>query len=142
MTRRLVPPLAALGALVSGYLTWIHYSGGLALCTGAAGCETVQASRYATVAGVPVALLGLLVYLVLFALGLWRPSADAAETRRLALFGVALAGVLYSAYLTYLEIAVIGAICPWCVSSALLMLAILVAAVVGVVQPEASAAGR
>jgi uncharacterized membrane protein len=117
--------LAALGALISAYLTWVHYSGGLALCTGAAGCETVQASRYAVVGGVPVALLGLAAYVVLLGLALWRPGPAGAETRRLVLFGVALAGTLYSAYLSYLELGPIGAVCPWCATSAVLMLAIL-----------------
>ena len=121
-----LPALSFLGALVSAYLTWVHYSGGLALCTGAAGCETVQASRYAVVAGVPVAMLGLVAYVLLLALASWRPSGDSsAEGRRVAMFGVALAGTLYSAYLTYLELFVIGAVCPWCVTSAVLMVAIL-----------------
>lgn len=123
---RFLPGLSTLGLLVSGYLTWIHYSGGLALCTGAAGCETVQASRYSVVGEVSVALLGALAYAVLLGLSLWRPAAAGlAEGRRLAIFSVALAGVLYSAYLTYLELFVIKAICPWCVSSAILLVAIL-----------------
>jgi uncharacterized membrane protein len=136
VNERLLPALAGLGLLVSGYLTWVHYSGGLALCTGAAGCETVQASRYAVVAGTPVALLGAFAYVGLLALALWRPrSPTPAEGRRVALFGLALAGALYSAYLTYLELFVIGAICPWCVSSALLMVAILGLAAASAVRP-------
>ena len=118
--------LAALGTLISGYLVWVHYSGALALCAGAGGCETVQASRFASVAGVPVALLGLALYLALLGLGAWRAGAGPTTPGAvpLALFGLALAGTLYSAYLTYLELHVIGAICPWCVSSAVLVTAI------------------
>lgn len=118
--------LAALGALVAGYLTWVHYSGALALCSGAGGCEQVQASRYALVAGVPVALLGLLLYLALLGLGLGRILAGghAPEWVLLTMFGLALAGTLYSAYLTYLELFVIHAICPWCVTSAVLITAL------------------
>jgi uncharacterized membrane protein len=118
--------LAALGAAVAGYLTWAHYSGALALCAGAGGCEAVQASRFATVAGVPVALLGLGLYLALLGLAVWRTGRGLAAPGgvALALFGLALAGTLYSAYLTYLELRVIGALCPWCVGSAALVTAI------------------
>jgi len=118
--------LAALGAAVSAYLTWVHYSGALALCSGAGGCETVQASRFAAVAGLPVALLGLVLYLALLALALYRALAVVAadDPALLALFGLALAGTLYSAYLTYLELFVIGALCPWCATSALFVTAI------------------
>ena len=109
--------LGALGLAIAGYLTWVHFSGALALCAGAGGCETVQASRFATVAGVPVALLGLALYLALLVLAAWRTARGPAapDGVRLALFGLALAGTLYSAYLTYLELFVIGALCPWCV---------------------------
>src|SRR5438552_12820753 len=62
-------PLALTGMAISGYLTWVHFSGGLALCSGAGGCEQVQASRFASVGGVPVALLGLVAYLGLLILG-------------------------------------------------------------------------
>ena len=122
--------LAVLGTAIAGYLTWVHYSGQLALCTGAGGCETVQASRYSAVAGVPVALLGLLAYLGLLGVTIWRVYAGLATPIgvMLALFGLALAGVLYSGYLTYLELFVIHAICPWCASSAAIMAAIFVLA--------------
>ncbi len=115
--------LAGLGVLVSGYLTWVHYSGKAALCTGAGGCEQVLTSRFAVVAGIPVALLGLGLYLTLLGLSLWRALARAGAPPLvpLALFGLALAGALYSGYLTYLELFVIRAICPWCVSSAVLL---------------------
>ena len=123
--------LAACGLAVSCYLTWVHYSSALALCTGAGGCAQVRASRFAVVAGVPVALLGLALYLVLLGLSCWLARAGNAAPAMvsLALFGLALAGTLYSAYLTYLELFVIRAVCPWCVSSALLVSAILALAV-------------
>ena len=98
--------LAAIGALGSAYLTWVHYSGQLALCFGAGGCETVQASRHAMVGPVPVAVLALA--------GL-RLRPDPPAWLLTGLFGVTLAGTLFAAYLTYLELFVIKAICPWCV---------------------------
>ncbi len=55
--------LAVLGALISAYLTWTHFAGLVPVCTGSGeGCETVQSSRYATIVGIPVALLGLVAY--------------------------------------------------------------------------------
>lgn len=123
---RAVVALAGLGIAISAYLTWVQYSGASALCVGAGGCEQVQASRFATVAGLPVALLGLALYLGLFGLGVWkgRSAAGAHYLATLAQFGLALAGVLYSGYLTYLELYVIGAVCPWCVASAVVVTAI------------------
>ncbi len=91
----------------------------------------MQGSAYADVAGVPVALLGLGMYAGLAALyamrrlGPWR-SDPAAEPRVLPTwcFALALSGVLFSVYLTYVELFVIDAICVWCVTSALLILLI------------------
>ncbi|HZR97301.1 MAG TPA: vitamin K epoxide reductase family protein [Chloroflexota bacterium] len=136
--------LAGLGAAISGYLTVAHYSGALALCAGAGGCETVQASRFAAVAGVPVALLGLALYLLLLGLSAWRTWAPrtAAAPVALTLFGLALAGTLYSGYLTYLELYVIGALCPWCLGSAALVTAILGLAAWDVVDATSDAPAR
>lgn len=119
----LIPVASLTGMLVSGYLTWIHWGGSQALCTGVGDCETVNSSVYSEIAGVPIALLGFGMYLVLFGLSLYgrRSAPSTASTVALAVFGISLAGVLYSAYLTYLELAVIHAICPWCVSSAVLI---------------------
>jgi uncharacterized membrane protein len=76
----------------------------------------VQASRWSELAGIPVALLGLVGYLAILAAALVR-----GETARLAAAGLAVAGAGYSAYLTYLELFEIKAICQWCVVSAVLM---------------------
>lgn len=119
--------LAALGVAVCSYLVWVRYSGSPLYCAGSGGCADVQASRYAVVAGVPIVLLGLALYTTLLGLALWRVRAGV-ETPvpvSLALLGLALAGTLYSTYLTYLELFVIGAICLWCIASATLLTAIL-----------------
>ena len=107
---RIALALVVAGATVSGYLTWLHYSGGVGLCLGSSGCETVQTSRYAELGGVPVALLGFMFFVAAGALVVRR--------RRLPLFGLTLTAVMFTAYLTYLELFVIGAICPWCVAIA------------------------
>lgn len=118
---------AAIGTAVSAYLVWVHYSGSLALCIGAGGCEAVQTSRYAMVGELPVAAVGLGGFVAILSVAVARirlehPWLD------LALFGLSLAAALYVAYLTYIEIFVLGAICPWCVTAAVCALAVFVLA--------------
>ncbi|GIK41078.1 MAG: hypothetical protein BroJett011_49110 [Chloroflexota bacterium] len=122
--------IAGLG--VSAYLMWGYTVPGATLsCGGSTGCETVKDSVYANLAGIPLPVLGLISYAALLALLLvqgqpaigkrgWSPYVA------LAIFGISLAGVLYSAYLTYVELFVIYAICRWCVASAVIMVAIFV----------------
>ena len=118
--------LAVLGVLISAYLTWTHFAGLTPVCTGSGeGCQTVQSSRYASVLGIPVALLGLIAYGgLIFSTAVWR------ETGIYLGFLISLVGTLFSAYLTYLEIFVIGALCQWCLASAAIMVAALVCATV------------
>ncbi len=118
--------LALAGLGVSGYLTWTHLTSHAIACGGSQECDIVQQSAYSTVLGIPVALLGMLAYATLLALLLLRgrlPEEWDAYIP-LAVFGISLIGVLYSAYLTYLEIYVIHAICRWCASSAVIITAI------------------
>ncbi|MGW8180364.1 MAG: vitamin K epoxide reductase family protein, partial [bacterium] len=90
----------------------------------------------------PVALLGLVAYTTLFALTLLRGHvAEHLDNYiPLAIFGISFIGVLYSAYLTYLELFVIYAICRWCVSSALIITAIFLLSLPGL-KAEADASG-
>ncbi|HJW82848.1 MAG TPA: vitamin K epoxide reductase family protein [Anaerolineae bacterium] len=129
--------LCAAGVVVSAILTSFHYSEATtaALCTVAGGCETVNTSPYSTLGGIPVALIGLGAYLVVGGLAV-ASTRDwpIGETAPLMIFGLSLIGVLYSAYLTYLELFVIHAVCPWCVVSALLMTSIWILALVDVVR--------
>lgn len=120
----ITPILSVLGIGVSAYLLWVRLAGSSALCTGFGGCELVNASRYALVAGIPVSLIGLIGYLVILGLSLWKMRGGPWMLSALV-FGMALVGFLYSLYLTYLELFVILAVCPWCVASALLMTGIL-----------------
>lgn len=121
-----VPVLSALGIAVSAYLTWVHYAGLEVVCIGTNGCETVQSSSYAEFFGIPVATLGLGMYGALLLLSLlWlRAGPDLAANAGLGIFGLSLIGVGYSAYLTYIELFVLHAICTWCVVSAILLVAI------------------
>lgn len=117
--------LATAGVVVAGYLTVVAFDDALLVC-GIGDCSTVQNSPYAKIGGIPIALLGLGMYLVLLALGIarWRWWQQRELLTSVAM-GIALAGTLYSAYLTYLELFVIHAICQWCVTSASLVTALL-----------------
>jgi uncharacterized membrane protein len=115
--------LAGLG--VAGYLTYVHYAGLQPFCAGGGhACERVQSSSYARLGGIPVALLGLLGYLAI-AVALLAPG----ERARLAAAALAVSGFGFSAYLTYLELFVIDAICQWCVASAVLLMLLSVVTV-------------
>lgn len=118
--------VALVGTLEASYLTYIHYHGLASLpCfgknSGHSSCEAVQSSRYAKLAGIPVALLGLLGYITILVTLFIR-----GELGRLAGFGVALIGFGFSLYLTYRELFTLKAICEWCVASACLMTVLLV----------------
>jgi uncharacterized membrane protein len=109
--RAAVAVLALAGAAVAGYLTWVRYSGATIACT-TGGCETVQNSSYSELVGVPVALLGLLGYLAIAA-----STLRETELFRIAGAAVALAAAGFGAYLLVVQIAVIGAVCDWCLTS-------------------------
>ena len=125
---RLLLPLAALlavaGCGIAGYLTVVHFADQPIACSSISDCELVNSSRYAKLAGVPVALLGGGAYvtlLVLVAVAWLRRDA----TALLAAWGVALASFVFSMYLTYIELRVLHAICVYCVGSASVVTALL-----------------
>ena len=109
--------LTLLGLGVASYLTIAHFSGSTTICPLHGGCETVQHSKYSLLAGVPVALIGLIGYILILGV-LLMPST---ETTRLIVVVLTVGGFGFSAYLTGRELFSIHAICPWCVSSAIIM---------------------
>ena len=113
--------LCLLGIADAGYLTYVHYAGIKVACLASGGCETVQASSYAKLAGIPVSVLGLIGYV-----GILLTVAIRTELSRAAAFGIALIGFGFSMYLTYRELFTIKAICQWCVASAVLMTALAI----------------
>ena len=124
--------LAILGVAIAAYLTIIHYDRGALVC-GLGDCQTVQNSKYAEIVGIPVALLGLGMYLSVVGLGvLRRLRPERLPLLTMTAFTLVLAGAFYAAYLTYLEVAVIHAMCEWCVTSALLTVGILLAEGIGI----------
>jgi len=121
MSLRLATAVLALaGVAIAGYLTYVHYAELEPFCVGGGGgCERVQTSPWAELAGVPVAVLGLLAYLTVLA-SLALPEALG---RSVAAF-VSLVGFGFSVWLTYVELEQIDAVCQWCVASAVVMTAL------------------
>jgi uncharacterized membrane protein len=134
--RQVIALLAVVGFFVALYL-WLHNIGVIGeLKCGSGGCETVQASVYARMAGVPVAFFGVIGYAAIFAVayvGL-QPAWAARRGPTLLLAALAAGGVLFTGYLTYLELFVIHAICRWCVTSAAIIVAICVVALGGLAR--------
>ena len=138
--RRTSQVLGLAGVGIAGYLTYVHYAGLHPVCGISHGCETVQTSRYASLVGVPVALLGSITYvLVLVSLRM------GGERPLLGGYALTVVAFVFSAYLTYREVFTIHAICSWCVSSAIVVtLMALVGTVrvlrVGLAEPLPAAA--
>jgi uncharacterized membrane protein len=126
--RMAVAVFSLVGLLVSLYLA--AYSAGLIpLICGVGSCETVQASEWATQAGIPVPVIGIGGYLSLLVVALvgLQPGRQHDRGPGLVLLALATIGVAYSAFLTYLEARVINAWCMWCVTSAIIMALIFLA---------------
>jgi uncharacterized membrane protein len=130
----LIPILSVVGLGVAIYLTFIETTNAKAVCGPVGDCNAVQASPFAKLFGfLPVGLLGALGYvaiLVAWALGR-KGRGRLAQLAPVAIFGMALFGVLFSIYLTYIELFVIHAVCIWCLSSALIMALVLALSVGG-----------
>jgi len=108
--------VALAGIAVAGYLSWAHYADSTVVCVAGGGCETVQKSKYSEMAGVPVAALGLVAYVVVLALTAWD-----SWIARLSAAAIALTGLLFGAYLLALQFFVIDAICVWCLANDVLI---------------------
>jgi uncharacterized membrane protein len=115
--RRSSGALSLLGIGFASYITIADSGGGAPVCVaGGGGCETVASSPYSHLAGVNIAVFGIVGYVLLLAAALLR-----GDSARLAGFFLALVGFGCSAYLTYLELFTIHAVCQWCLASAVLM---------------------
>lgn len=121
-----VPVLAVAGMVVAGYLTYVETQQVAAVCGPVGDCNAVQVSAYARFLGVPVGIIGLVGYVAILAAWLWGRAGN--PTARAALLGMTVVGVLFSVYLTWVELFVIRAVCMWCLSSAVIMMALMLAA--------------
>jgi uncharacterized membrane protein len=113
--------LGLAGVGIGGYLTVAHWGDQPIACGGVGDCGYVNSSEYASVGGVAVSALGALLYLAMTAVAVTWARFAAIEWLPIAYWGLALAGAGYAGYLTYVELAVLHAICVWCVTSAVLL---------------------
>ena len=118
--------LSLLGVANAIYLTIIKYANNPQLCIqGVGNCWSVNISRYSELFGIPVALLGAITFSFL-TVAIWLENSKHSWSKLTIYFefGVSLFGVMFSAYLTYIELFVIKAVCPFCVLSAIIILLI------------------
>ena len=140
-----VPALVAIGLIVAGYLTYVEAAHVEAVCGPVGDCNTVQQSEYARLFGViPIGLLGLAGYVAVAVAWMISRYGQSrwADRGALALFAMTMFGTLFSIYLTFLEPFVIGATCMWCLTSAVVMTALLWLAAPGAKRAMANLAKR
>jgi len=128
--------LDIIGLAIAAYLSIVELGGGVPVCGPLKGCETVAQSEYSRIGGVPVAVYGVGLSLILLTLAIawWRTNLYALL---LAHYGLSLAGVIFEIYFIYLQIAVIRAVCVWCTTYGLsLILRFVIALVVWFRQPR------
>jgi uncharacterized membrane protein len=121
--------LDVIGLGIAAYLSVVELQGGVPVCGPIKGCEEVARSEYSRIGGIPVAVFGVILSLVLLTLAVvwWRTDLYALL---LAHYGLSLAGVLFEIYFLYLQVFVIGAVCIWCTSYGLSLIARFVIALV------------
>ena len=122
--------LDVIGLAIALYLSTVELQGSVPYCGPIHGCEDVARSSYSRIGGVPVAVFGVGLSLILLTLAIawWRTNLYALL---LAHYGLSLAGVLFEVYFLYLQVFVIGAVCIWCTSYGLsLILRFVIALVV------------
>jgi uncharacterized membrane protein len=133
-----IPFLALVGLVVASYLAYVEITHVAAVCGPVGECNVVQTSAYALFLGTPVAVWGLLYYLVVVAL--WAGQrylvGRRANQALLGLLGLTLLGTLFSIYLTCLELFAIQAICSWCLSSAVISTVLMLLAAHAVLSIE------
>lgn len=119
--RACVAAIALAGTAVAAYLTYVHYQPDALICTSSGGCETVQESSYAELAGIPVALLGLVAWVAVLVLVAWD-----SELARTLVAALALGAAAFALYLVTLQAFVIDAWCVWCLVNDVVLVPLLV----------------
>jgi uncharacterized membrane protein len=130
--------LVVLGLLVSIYMTIYKVTSNNAMCLGSGDCSTVNASRYSEVYGIPVAVFGVLGYAAILATLFFENRNNFFKQNSiLMIFGMALTGFLFTLWLIYVEVAILKALCPFCVTSQTAMTIIFIIAVTRLIrQPQ------
>ena len=130
--------LVVIGLLVSIYMTIYKVSGNEGMCLGSGDCSTVNASRFSEVNGIPVAVIGIIGYVAILAAHLLEDrNAFFRQNAILLIFGMSLTGFLFTVWLVYVELALLNAICPFCVTSQIAMTLIFIIAIIRLIkQPQ------
>jgi uncharacterized membrane protein len=130
--------LVVVGLLVSVYMTIYKITSNDALCLGSGDCSTVNASRYSEVYGIPVATVGIAGYFAILLVH-WYERRDKFFEKNgpMLIFGLALAGFLFTVYLIYVEFAILQAFCPFCLTSQAAMTVIFIISIIRLIrQPQ------
>ena len=135
---RISAALVVLGLAVSIYMTIYKVTSNNAMCLGSGDCSTVNASRYSEVNGIPVAIIGVLGYLAILATHYFENrNRFFKQNSTLMIFGMALTGFLFTVWLIYVEVALLKALCPFCITSQTAMTIIFIIAVMRLIrQPQ------
>ena len=132
---QLIIALTILGLLVSIYMTIYKLTSNDAMCVGSGDCHTVNASGYAEVNGVPVATIGVVGYTALLGI-LWleRKPGFIKDNGSMIFFGVSLIGFFFTLWLIYVEVVLLKAYCPFCITSQVSMTLIFIFSVIRVIR--------
>ncbi len=135
---RISVALVVVGLLVSIYMTIYKYTNNKAMCLGSGDCSTVNASRFAEIYNIPVALIGVGGYAAILAIHLLENrNAFLRANATMILFALALIGFLFTLYLIYVEVAILQAYCPFCITSQTAMTLIFIISVIRLIrQPQ------
>jgi uncharacterized membrane protein len=128
-----------IGLLVSIYMTVYKLTSNDLMCLGSGDCSTVNASRYSEVNGIPVALIGVGGYAAILVLHYLEKKRGYFQSNGILLiFGLALTGFLFTAWLIYVEIELIRAFCPFCITSQIAMTLIFIIAIIRLIRQPLS----
>ncbi|MEW6083020.1 MAG: vitamin K epoxide reductase family protein [Chloroflexota bacterium] len=127
--------LTLIGLFVSIYMTIYKITSNEAMCVGSKDCSVVNASRYSEVNGIPVAVIGIAGYTAILAL-LWLEKKPGffQQNGTMIFFGLSVTGFLFTVYLVFLEVALIKAYCPFCITSQVAMTLIFIISVIRVIK--------
>ena len=129
--------LVIVGLAVSVYMTIYKLSGNDGMCLGSGDCSTVNASVFSEVNGIPVAVFGIVGYAAILVVHFYEVKMEFLHKNgAMLIFGMSLTGFLFTLWLVYVELAILKAICPFCVTSQVAMTAIFIIAVARLIRNE------
>ena len=133
--KQITVAITILGLLVSIYMTIYKFTSNDAMCVGSGDCHTVNASKYSEVNGIPVAVLGVVGYTALLGIS-WieRKPGFFKDNGSMIFFGISLLGFFFTLWLVYVEVVLLKAYCPFCITSQVSMTSIFILSVIRVVR--------